>query len=180
MKWFDFYYVFKTFYVNDMVISLSCIMCTLCVCLVHMETRRGHWVIWNWSSRCLWAAVWVLGIRSGRKTSALTTEKFLVPIYMHIFQIEKIAYSINFTHAQKRKNKGGRCRGRTSCFKVEILFTKNFFFLSSLVDNFTHIYNIVWLLSLLYPLSIAPISVNPLPTTLSFAQINDCLIYGVT
>lgn len=102
-----------------------------------------------------------------------------INIYAY-FSNKKIAYSINFTRAQKRKNKGGKGRGRTSCFNVEILFTKHFFFISSLVDNSTHIYNVVWLLSLLYPLSIAPISVNPPLTTLSFAQISDCLMYGVT
>jgi hypothetical protein len=55
-------------------------MCILSACMLihhmyalHMELRRGHWILWNWSYRRLWAAMWVLGTKpqsSARPASA--------------------------------------------------------------------------------------------------------------
>ena len=43
--------------------------------IVSIEARRGHLILWSWSSRLLWAAMWVLGIKpqsSGRAASSLS------------------------------------------------------------------------------------------------------------
>lgn len=45
-------------------------VCELCVRLVIVKVRWGCCIPWNWSSRWLWAAIWVLGInpRSSART----------------------------------------------------------------------------------------------------------------
>lgn len=48
-----------------------------CVCLVPIETRRGHWNLWNWHYRWSLAAMWVLGINPG------SLEKQLMPLTIH-------------------------------------------------------------------------------------------------
>lgn len=47
-------------------------LCAICVPSTHRGQKR-HWIPWNWNSKCLWAALWVLGMKprsSGR--AALT------------------------------------------------------------------------------------------------------------
>lgn len=51
-------------------VELACI-CTSCVCLLITEARRGCCILWNWSYRQLSAAMWMLGMSSGRGASAL-------------------------------------------------------------------------------------------------------------
>lgn len=44
------------------------------MCVVHKEARRGHGIPWDWSCRCLWATLWILGIKprcSGKANSVL-------------------------------------------------------------------------------------------------------------
>lgn len=41
------------------VFSLHVCVCTIFVLGAH-NTRRGHWIPWNWSCRWFWAALWVL------------------------------------------------------------------------------------------------------------------------
>lgn len=40
-------------------------VCTHCLCLVPVETRRGLCIPWNWSYSRLWATMWVLGFKTG-------------------------------------------------------------------------------------------------------------------
>lgn len=49
-------------------------ICAPCVFLGLAEIRREHQMLWNWSCRWVWAAMWVLGIEprsTGRAASAL-------------------------------------------------------------------------------------------------------------
>lgn len=55
----------------------------MCICVYASKSQvftsihrglRGHWVLWNWSNRDLWVALWVLGTKlwfSGRAARAL-------------------------------------------------------------------------------------------------------------
>ena len=62
----------------------KCFAClhTLCMPALCREARRGAWMPWNWSSRWLWATMWVLGIEPespGRAIMLETTE----PSFQH-------------------------------------------------------------------------------------------------
>jgi hypothetical protein len=64
--------VFKLIYLCYVYECLACMyICILWIFLVPEAARKG---LWNWTSRWLWATVWVLGTKpgsSGRAASAL-------------------------------------------------------------------------------------------------------------
>jgi hypothetical protein len=52
----------KCFIYLYVCLSFLCMyICASCVCLVPRKIRRGCWIHWEWSYRCLGAAMWVLG-----------------------------------------------------------------------------------------------------------------------
>lgn len=59
----------KCILLNYLFIVYMCFVCMyVCapsMCVVHKEARRGHGIPWDWSCRCLWATLWILGIKPG-------------------------------------------------------------------------------------------------------------------
>lgn len=46
------------------------------MCLVPAETRRRHWIAWNWSYRWFWATAWELGIEPGASERVSSTHNY--------------------------------------------------------------------------------------------------------
>lgn len=66
------------------------VLCTMCVCLLHMEASHGHQLFCYWSHRWIRATLWELGIKTGssRKPSivlncwAISLDTFHVKWYI--------------------------------------------------------------------------------------------------
>lgn len=46
------------------------VLCVVCVCMLSVKVRSGHWIPWTWSYKWLWATIWVLGTEPSSSAGA--------------------------------------------------------------------------------------------------------------
>lgn len=84
-----------------MSICMLCLHVYICtVCLVHLEARRGHRIIWDWSYRQLSATMWFLGTKPRSSERAARTLSHRAISLVQVFNFKFIYFFIkNFYYS---------------------------------------------------------------------------------